>query len=66
MAPFFEAIEFENGKILNGRMSEYRGPRFSDVPVLETVLLDRKGSSIGGRGRVPRGRAGSGNRQCHS
>ena len=61
----FEAIEFENGKILNGRMSEYRVPRFSDVPVLETVLLDRKGSSIGGRGRVPRGRAGSGNRQCH-
>jgi len=38
----FEAIEFDNGKILNGRMSEYRVPRFSDVPVLEAVLLDRR------------------------
>jgi len=38
----FEAIEFENGRILNGRMSEYQVPRFSNVPVLETVLVDRK------------------------
>src|SRR6202140_5438358 len=28
----FEAIEFENGRILNGRFSDYRLPRFSDVP----------------------------------
>src|SRR5206468_1161876 len=38
----FEAIEFADGKILNGRMSEYRVPRFSDLPAIETVLLDRK------------------------
>jgi len=31
----FEAIEFEDGRILNGRMSEYQVPRFSNVPVLE-------------------------------
>ncbi|MGB8759911.1 MAG: molybdopterin cofactor-binding domain-containing protein, partial [Candidatus Sulfotelmatobacter sp.] len=37
----FEAIEFENGRVLNGRFSSYRVPRFSDVPALETVLLDR-------------------------
>jgi nicotinate dehydrogenase subunit B len=49
----FEAIEFENGKILNGRMSEYRVPRFSDVPVLETVLLDREDLPSAGAGDCP-------------
>jgi CO/xanthine dehydrogenase Mo-binding subunit len=46
----FEAIEFENGQILNGRFSDYRLPRFSDVPVLETVLLDRKDLPSAGAG----------------
>ena len=49
----FEAIEFENGKILNGRLSRYRVPRFSDVPVLETVLLDRKDLPSAGAGECP-------------
>jgi len=49
----FEAIEFENGRILNGRMSEYRVPRFSDVPVLETVLIDRKDLPSVGAGECP-------------
>ncbi len=49
----FEAIEFDNGKILNARMSQYRVPRFSDVPVLETVLLDRKDLPSAGAGECP-------------
>ena len=49
----FEAIEFENGKILNGKLSQYRVPRFSDVPVLETVLLDRKDIPSVGAGECP-------------
>ena len=49
----FEAIEFENGKILNGRMSQYRVPRFSDVPAIETVLLDRKDLPSAGAGECP-------------
>ncbi len=49
----FEAIEFDNGKILNGRMSQYRVPRFSDVPTLETVLLDRKDIPSVGAGECP-------------
>jgi isoquinoline 1-oxidoreductase len=49
----FEAIEFENGRILNGRLSEYRVPRFSDVPVLETVMLDRKDLPSAGAGEAP-------------
>ena len=49
----FESIEFENGQILNGRFSSYRVPRFSDVPVLETVLLDRKDIPSAGAGECP-------------
>jgi nicotinate dehydrogenase subunit B len=49
----FEAIEFENGRVLNGRFSSYRVPRFSDVPVLETVLLDRKDIPSAGAGECP-------------
>ncbi|MGC2478345.1 MAG: molybdopterin cofactor-binding domain-containing protein, partial [Candidatus Sulfotelmatobacter sp.] len=50
----FEAIEFENGRVLNGRFSSYRVPRFSDVPALETVLLDRKDIPSAGAGECPR------------
>jgi len=49
----FEAIEFENGRILNGRLSQYRVPRFSDLPKLETVLLDRKDIPSVGAGECP-------------
>jgi isoquinoline 1-oxidoreductase len=49
----FEAIQFENGKIRNASFSKYRVPRFSDVPILETVLLDRKDMSSAGAGETP-------------
>ena len=50
----FEAIEFANGKILNDRLSQYRVPRFSDVPpILETVLVDRKDIPSVGAGECP-------------
>ena len=49
----FEAIEFDNGKILNPRLSKYRVPRFSDMPHLETVLLDRKDLPSAGAGETP-------------
>lgn len=49
----FEAIEFDNGRILNDRLSEYRVPRFSDLPVLETVLVDRKDIPSVGAGECP-------------
>lgn len=49
----FEAIQFENGKILNPRFSRYRVPRFSDVPQLETVLLNRKDLPTAGAGECP-------------
>jgi nicotinate dehydrogenase subunit B len=46
----FEAIEFANGQILNGRFSDYRLPRFSDVPAIETVMIDRKDIPSAGAG----------------
>jgi isoquinoline 1-oxidoreductase len=49
----FEAIQFEEGKIRNASFSRYRVPRFSDVPALETVLLDRKDLPSAGAGETP-------------
>jgi isoquinoline 1-oxidoreductase len=49
----FEAIDFENGRILNPRFSKYRVPRFGDTPALETVLLDRKDLPSAGAGETP-------------
>ena len=49
----FEAIEFQDGKILNGKMSRYRVPRFRDLPIVETVLLDRKDLPSAGAGECP-------------
>jgi len=51
----FEAIRFENGKIQNAGFAKdkYRVPRFSDVPVLETILLDRKDLNSAGAGETP-------------
>jgi isoquinoline 1-oxidoreductase len=48
-----EAIEFENGKILNPAFSKYKVPRFRDAPVLETVLVDRKDLPSEGAGETP-------------
>ena len=49
----FEAIEFDGGKIENAAFSAYRVPRFSDTPLLETVLLDRKDLPSVGAGETP-------------
>jgi nicotinate dehydrogenase subunit B len=49
----FEGIEFQNGQILNGKFSKYRLPRFSDVPPIEIVLLDRKDLPSAGAGETP-------------
>jgi isoquinoline 1-oxidoreductase len=49
----FEAIEFDNGKILNPRFADYRVPRFADTPTLETVLIDRKDVASAGAGETP-------------
>ncbi len=49
----FESIEFEDGRLLNGKLSRYRVPRFSDAPSIEVVLLDRKDLASAGAGETP-------------
>jgi isoquinoline 1-oxidoreductase len=49
----FEAVEFANGRILNPHLAKYRVPRFSDVPAMETVLVDRKDLPSAGAGETP-------------
>jgi isoquinoline 1-oxidoreductase len=49
----FEEIEFADGKILNGRFSRYRLPRFSDMPTIEIVIVDRKDLPSVGAGETP-------------
>lgn len=49
----FEWIDFKDGKILNARFSGYRVPRFADVPVLETVMLNRTDIPSVGAGETP-------------
>ena len=49
----FESIQFDNGKILNPHFAQYRVPRFSDSPVIDVVLLDRKDITSAGAGETP-------------
>ena len=49
----FERIDFKNGQILNGKLARYRVPRFSDMPVIEIVLVDRKDLPSAGAGETP-------------
>ena len=49
----FEAVDFEAGKVLNARFSRYRVPRFSDVPKIEVVLVDRRDIPSAGAGETP-------------
>jgi isoquinoline 1-oxidoreductase len=49
----FEAIQFKNGKLLNGTMADYRVPRFKDVPPIDVILLDRPDLPSAGAGETP-------------
>jgi isoquinoline 1-oxidoreductase len=49
----FEAVEFEDGRILNNHFASYRVPRFRDLPPMEALLLDRKDQPSVGAGEAP-------------
>ena len=48
----FEAIEFADGKIINSNLNSYRVPRFSDMPEIKVVLIDRKDLPSAGAGEA--------------
>ncbi len=45
--------QLANGTILNPRFKNYRLPRFSDVPPIEVVLVNRKDLPSAGAGETP-------------
>ncbi len=49
----FEAVHFAEGRIVNPHFSEYRVPRFPDVPALDVVVLDRRDLPSAGAGETP-------------
>jgi nicotinate dehydrogenase subunit B len=49
----FERIDFKDGRILNDHFSKYRVPRFSDVPPIDIVLVNRIDLSSAGAGEAP-------------
>jgi CO/xanthine dehydrogenase Mo-binding subunit len=49
----FEAIQFADGQILNGTLGDYRVPRFTDMPAIDIVLLDRRDLRSEGAGETP-------------
>jgi nicotinate dehydrogenase subunit B len=49
----FEAVHFDNGRILNPHFSQYRLPRFSDMPQIQVELVDRKDQPSMGAGETP-------------
>jgi isoquinoline 1-oxidoreductase len=51
-AAMFEGIRFDDG-ILNASMTEYRVPRFEDVPPIEVILIDRRDVPPAGGGETP-------------
>jgi nicotinate dehydrogenase subunit B len=49
----FEAIDFADGRVLNGTLRQYRVPRFADVPPIDVIMLDRKDLPSAGAGETP-------------
>lgn len=48
----FEAIDFADGKIRNPSLSAYRVPRFSDMPKIEIITIDRRDLPSAGAGEA--------------
>ncbi|MFQ6131671.1 MAG: molybdopterin cofactor-binding domain-containing protein [Armatimonadota bacterium] len=48
-----EEMQFENGRLLNPRFSQYEVPRFEDVPELDVHLINRPDIAPAGGGETP-------------
>ena len=49
----FEQMRFKDGRVTNGRFSEYRVPRMADLPEIDVVQVDRKDLNSVGAGETP-------------
>ena len=53
----FESVAFDHGQIASSSLSGYRVPRFTDVPELDAVPIDRPDPPSVGPGETPPGPA---------
>jgi nicotinate dehydrogenase subunit B len=49
----FEAIDFADGRVVNGSLRQYRLPRFADVPPIDVVMVNRPDLPSAGAGETP-------------
>jgi len=49
----WEEMHFDDGRVLNAGFGRYRVPRFSDLPKLEIILMDRPDLPSAGAGETP-------------
>jgi nicotinate dehydrogenase subunit B len=49
----FEELKWDSRNLTNTRLSSYRVPRFSDVPDIEVILIDRPDIPSAGAGEAP-------------
>ncbi|HLK58019.1 MAG TPA: molybdopterin cofactor-binding domain-containing protein [Chthonomonadaceae bacterium] len=49
----FEAVHFDQERVLNPHFASYRVPRFGDCPEIDVLLLDRKDLPSAGAGETP-------------
>jgi isoquinoline 1-oxidoreductase len=49
----FEGVRFDAHHLLNGRLSDYRVPRFGDVPPIDVILMKRPHDVSAGGGETP-------------
>lgn len=49
----FEEIDFKDGRILNASLFSYRVPRFTDIPPLDIILVNKKDIPPAGAGETP-------------
>jgi isoquinoline 1-oxidoreductase len=49
----FEGIRFDAHHLRNGRLAEYRVPRFRDAPPIDVILMDRPHDVSAGGGETP-------------
>ena len=49
----FEELRYDRSKVLNASFNAYRVPRFSDVPPIEVILVNRSDQAPAGAGESP-------------
>jgi CO/xanthine dehydrogenase Mo-binding subunit len=49
----FEAIRFDGGHVHSSSFGSYRVPRFTDIPPIDVIVLDRPECGSAGAGETP-------------